>query len=611
MKFVHIVARAREAVVQLTYWPQGLQLIWSAAPRWTAGWGLLLFVQGFLPVAIVYLTRTVVNRLVAAVDMGGTWETLQSALLPIALLAGVMLLKDSLQSILEWVRAVQAELVHDRIAGLIHRKSVAVDLAFYESPDFFDRLDRARSDAASRSISLLESTGSLLQNTITLLAMSAVLAMYGILLPIMLILSTIPALFMVMRYNRRYHRWWERRTTDRRWLAYFDGVLTHRDAAAELRLFDSAEHFRSAYRSLRNSLRIEGTRLIRNRSLARLGAGAISLLMAGATMAWMVWRAAQGWLTLGDLALFYQAFNQGQGLVRTLLGNVGEIYNSGLFLQNLFDFLALEPQLKEPAEPVVLSPTPQRKIAFRNVAFRYPASGRFALKGFNLTVHAGQVAAIVGANGSGKTTMVKLLCRFYDPETGAVEIDGVDLRSLSIRQLRRMVTLLFQVPLRYNESARNNIAIGDLSRWSDTPDIEASARGAGAHDFIARLSHGYDTLLGKYFISGTELSEGEWQRVALARAYLRRSDIVVLDEPTSALDSWSESDWFERFRRMTNGRTAIIITHRLTIARRADVIHVMDQGTIVESGTHDELLTMGGPYAQSWLAQMQSTPEPM
>jgi len=228
------------------------------------------------------------------------------------------------------------------------------------------------------------------------------------------------------------------------------------------------------------------------------------------------------------------------------------------------------------------------------------------LKDFNLTIPVGRTVAIVGANGAGKTTLIKLLCRFYDPESGRVEIDGIDLRNLSLEELRKMITIMFQQPVRYQDTARQNIGMSNLEGARTFAKIEAAARSAGAHELIASLPERYDTALGKWFSGGTELSGGEWQRIALARAYMRKSEIIILDEPTSMMDSWAEAEWLERFRDLARSRTAIIITHRLTIAMRADVIHVMEHGQIVESGSHQELVARDGLYSKSWRAQMES-----
>lgn len=605
------LGKLHKARTQLSYLPQTFCLVWAAAQYWTLAWVVLLVVQGLLPVATVYLTRFLVNSLVTVAGTGSSWKHIQPILIPGALMVGVLLLTEILRSASEWIRTAQSELVQDHISGLIHKKSIAVDLAFYESSGYYDHLERARSDASSRSLALLENTGSLLQNSITLLAMAAVLIPYGPWLPFVLLFGTLPAFFVVLRLNRRYHKWWQETTTDRRWLQYYEMLLTHSAAAAELRLFNLGPHFQSAYQVLRRRLRIERLGLIKDQSLGRLAASAIALCISGTALVWMARQVLLGLLTLGDLALFYQAFNQSQNLMRSLLGNLGQIHTNSLFIGNLFEFLRLEPQVVAPHKPIAVPPALQKEIRFRQITFRYPGSKRAVLQDFNLTIPAGQVVAIVGDNGAGKSTLIKLLSRFYDPDAGSVELDGIDIRNLSVEQLRRQITLLFQFPVTYHATAAQNIALGDLSVAPSYAEIEAAALGAGVHEIITRLPQGYDTQLGKWFANGAELSGGEWQRVALARAFLRQAQIIVLDEPTSAMDSWAEADWLERFRTLANGRTAIVITHRFTLAMRADMIHVMRSGQIVESGNHDQLLAQGGLYAQSWTAQTKAIPSPI
>jgi ATP-binding cassette subfamily B protein len=599
--------KLREAVIQTSYWPRTWRLIWAAAPRQTLAWATLLVVQGVLPVAIVYLSKLLVDSLVATVGAGGTWEQAGPTLMLVALMAGLMLTMEVLQSVTEWVRTAQSELIQDHIKGLVHKQSTEVDMACYESWSYFDRLDQARNEAASRPLALLESGGSLVQNGITLVAMAAVLIPYSPWLPVVLLIGTLPALFVVLRFDRRYHRWWERTTNDRRWAQYYDMLLTDRFTAAEVRLFGLAGHVGTLYQAVRQRLRADRFRLLQQQSLARLGAGALTLLVAGGAMAWMVWRALNGFVSLGDLALFYQAFTRSQGLARTLLGNLGQIYSNTLFLGNLFSFLSLKPDITDPPSPVPVPRALKQGITFRNVTFRYPGSEHPALDDFSLSVPAGKVVAIVGPNGAGKTSLLKLLCRFYDPEAGRIELDGIDLREFAVKDLRRQATVLFQFPVCYVATARQNVAFGDLEAAPGLSEVEAAARSAGADELIERLPFGYDTLLGKGFAGGAELSGGEWQRVAMARAYLRQAPIILLDEPTSFMDSWAEAEWFERFRALARGRTAIIITHRFTIAMRAEIIHVLDRGRIVESGSHHSLLAVGGRYAESWTAQMEAS----
>jgi ATP-binding cassette subfamily B protein len=600
------MAKLRAALSQLVLLPRALELVWVAAPGWTLVWAILLILQGLLPVAVVCLTGSLVDSLVLAVGKGATWENARTVLTLAVLMAGLALLTELSQSCSEWVRSVQSEFIQDYVSALIHGKSATLDLAFYETPEFHDHLYRARNDAGSRPLALLESAGSFLQNGVTMLGMSTLLLTYGSWIPLALLMSTMPACYVVLLSSGRYHQWWTLATARRRWTQYYDWLLTSTEPAAELRQFGLGNHFQSSYQALREGLRGEHIALTKRQSLARLFAAATGLLISGTTMLWMVWRTLQGLVTLGDLVLFYQAFSRGQSLMRSLLGNMGQIYSHTLMLRNLFEFLKLEPRVTDPSRPIAPPSRLNKGISFRQISFRYPGSEGVALQDFSLTIPAGQVVAILGANGAGKSTLVKLLCRLYDPEAGHIELDGIDIRDIQIAELRRLITVLFQSPVSYHATAGQNIALSTILAAASQAEIEAAAQGAGAHDIIARLPQGYATLLGKLFAEGTELSAGEWQRIALARAFLRRSQILVLDEPTSFMDSWAEADWLRRFRSLAEGRTALIITHRFTVAMRADMIHVMHEGQIVESGSHEELVTQGGLYAQSWAAQLEA-----
>ncbi len=585
---------------ELPSFPRALALVWSAAGRWSAAWLSLLVLQGLLPVATVYLTRAVVDSLVAVVGSGGSWEAVRPTLVLVALMAAVLLAGEGLRSLSVWVRTAQAELVRDHVSDLIHQKSTAVDLSYYETPGYHDRLYRAQHQAATRSLALVESLGSVLQNGLTLLAMAAVLVPYGWWLPPALLVSTLPALWVALRHSLREHDWRVRATEEERRSWYFSGVLTSTENAPEVRLFQLGPHFREGFARLREKLRRERVALARGQGVAELAAGGFGLLVTAAVLAWMVWRAVQGTATLGDLALFYQAFFQGQRLLRALLASLGPIYGNVLFLGDVFEFLALKPRIVDPAEPLPAPRSIRDGVRFERVTFHYPGSGRTVLEDFDLMLGPGQITALVGPNGSGKSTLIKLLCRLYDVDSGRILVDGVDLRRFPLAELRRLVTVLFQQPVRYYDTVSENVRMGDLAADRGAAGIEQAARAAGADEVAARLRDGYATRLGKWFQSGVELSVGEWQRIALARALYRDAPIVLLDEPTSAMDSWTEGVWMERLRESVADRTVVLVTHRLSTARRADVIHVLDAGRIVESGGHRELVARGGRYADSW-----------
>jgi len=584
--------------------PRGLRLVWGASRAWTVAWGVLLVAQGLIPVATVWLTKLLVDRLVADVPKG--WSASGPSLRLGALAAGCMLLGELLRLASSFVKEAQAQLLRDRIADMIQRKSIEADLAFYEMPEYYDRLHRAREEGAYRPVTMLESLGTFLQDAITLGAMAVLLVSFGPWLPLALLISTIPALFVVVTSTLRRHRWRREATPEERRCWYLDWILTAPETAAEIRVFDLGEHWRGTYSNLRTKIRGEIFRLSRTQSLAELAALLFAAAVSGAAFFWVVRRTFEGDWTLGVLALFLQAFLHGQRLARSLLENAGRTWANSLFLGNLFEFLAMRPRVTAPLDPASPPDTVKQGILFRNVTFRYSPESRPALDGLDLEIPAGAVLAIVGLNGAGKSTLLKLLCRLYDPTGGSITLDGVPLASIDPRSLRRKLSVLFQSPVHYDVTAAENIALGDLPGAPGRDRVEAAGRQAGAETVVARLPRGYDNVLGKQFPGGTDLSAGEWQRIALARALVRPSPILLLDEPTSAMDAWAEAEWLRDFRTLTAGRTVLVITHRFTTALRADRIHVMAEGRIVESGTHAELLSQGGRYAASWKEQTRA-----
>ena len=588
---------------QLPYLPAALRVVWQAAPRLTTWWTLLLLTQGLLPVATVYLTREVVNSLSDALNDN---EALTSALINITLLALTMLATEVFKGATRWVQTAQSEQVTDHVKRLIHEKAIGLDLSYYETPTFYNMLHRARNDASSKPLALVQNLGMLMQNGVTLVAMVGVLLPFGLWIPLALLLGTLPAVAVVLRVNLRMHAWQYKRAPMQRRVTYYDWMLTNQQSAAELRLFAYGPLFIQRFQAALKQLREERLSFVRQESVTELVAAGLGLMTMGITLGILTWQTVTTGGSLGDLALFYQAFSQGQRLMRTLLGSVGQIYQTLLFLENLFEFLELEPRLSEPCLPADSALALRNSIQLQNVSFRYPASNRYALTNYSVTIPAGKIVAIVGENGAGKSTLIKLLTRLYEPSDGSILLDGQDYRDLPLDQLRRLFTVLFQVPVQYYQTVSENIALGDWSAEPDEAAIRQAAFEAGADTPIEKLPNQYESMLGKGF-GGEELSVGEWQRVALARAFLREAGVIILDEPTSAMDSWAEAAWLARFRDLAKGKTSVIITHRFTTAMQADIIHVMVDGNIIESGTHAELLAQNGHYATSWHTQSRSS----
>jgi ATP-binding cassette subfamily B protein len=493
--------------------------------------------------------------------------------------------------------------VQEEVHRLIHVQALRLDLAFYDHPESYDQLYRAQIDAVSQPLALLENLGTLVQNGLGFLVLAGILWTYAGWLPFLLVFTAIPGLLLVARHILKEHRWNLDHTNQERRARHLDWMITDQGAAAELRLFGLGTFHREAFQRVRESLREGKLRLVRQGATTELGAGLLAWAGSLVGLGWMLNRTLAGKVGLGDLLLCFQAFQQCQILLRSLLEGAGKIYRSLLFVENLDDFLKVKPAMLtgktgESGLPV------NDSIRFEGVSFTYPGGSNRALDKFDLEIPQGKAVALVGHNGAGKSTLIKLMCRFYDPDEGRILLDDVDLRTFDQEALWRGIAVLFQDPVHYYASVRENIAFGDIEELGNETRLWNAAHDAGALEPIERLPGGFDALLGKWF-GGAELSGGEWQRIALARAFFRQASLVILDEPTSAMDSWAEQDWLSRFRVLTAGKTALIITHRFTTAMHADIIHVLDKGQVVESGNHAELVALGGSYASSWAAQMR------
>ena len=601
-----ILQEVKKAVPSIAAFPRVFRLVWESAPGWTSLWLILITTSGVLPPITIALTKRLVDILVNASHLKDPWQNAKPIFITGLLLMAVLVFIEVLQGALTWVRTAQTELIQDHINALIHEKSSQVDLGFYESPEFYNSLYRAREDANVRVLNLLEQSGAAYQHGLTLAILVLIVGLYNKWLVLAMVLSVTPAFLIIVHHNWIAHQWRLETTVQRRWVYYYDQKLTSAASAAELRLLNLSGYFQAAYRELRKTLRISQLDLVKKQNVARLGAALGGTLVSAIAMGWMGFRTLQGQATLGDLVLFFQAFLGSQGFMRVVTMSIGQVYNSSLSLGDLFVFLDLEPEIKDPLQPRPAVSTVSRGIRFEDVTFRYPHGKRTALQKLSLFIPAGKIVAIVGPNGAGKSTLIKLLSRFYDPQDGRITVDDVDLKDLTLAGVRALFSVLFQVPVGYDASIAENIAMGDLTSKPTRRSIKEAAKYSGADHFVSQLPQGYDTLLGKSFSSATELSSGEWQRVAMARAFLSQAPVVLLDEPTSFMDSWAEVEWFDRLRAISVGRTAMVVTHRFTIAMRADLIYVVDEGRVVESGTHDELLENNGIYAQSWRDQTEA-----
>ena len=577
---------------------RALRLVWHSGPGWTTASVALLVAQAALPLAGLYLTKLVVDSVslgLVAPDRGATFGRV--AVL-IALAGAVVLASALCRSISGFVGEGLAQAVTDHMHELLHAKSVELDLEYYENAQYHDALQRAQQEAFFRPTRILNGVIQVAQGGIALLTMAALLLSFHWVVVGMLFVSAVPGVLMRTRYAGRFYRRQRQHTPLERRAAYFHWLLTGAENAKEMRLFNLGAAFRHRFRELRVRLRRERLAMVAKRSAADLATQSGLTLAVFGSYAFMAYRTVQGAITIGDLVMYYQAFQRGQDFLREMLSGLTGLYEDRLFLASLYEFLDLKRTVVEPTIPKAIRRPMRAGIVFDNVSFQYPGGTRKVLQDISLTISPGESVALVGVNGSGKTTLVKLLCRLYDPTSGAIAVDGVDLRELETTALRREIGVIFQDYLHYHLTARENVWIGNVEAPADQARIVAAARHSGADDLIVGLKHGYDTILGRLFEDGEELSIGEWQKIALARAFMRDAQVIVLDEPTSSMDAKAEHEVFERFRKLAANKTTILISHRFSTVRMADRIYVLEDGRIVESGTHDQLVRENGRYGR-------------
>lgn len=389
-----------------------------------------------------------------------------------------------------------------------------------------------------------------------------------------------------------------RQSPDRRRMAYFLDLLTKDTYNKEIKLFGLGDFFIARWREIANRFYHENRGLVLRRYLTGFAWGSLTTLVTSGTYLYVALQAVLGKLTLGDLTFYTQAVGQVQSSLGSILGGLSDMYENNLYLNNLYDFLDYTPTIQSPASPRRLELPLKQGIEFRNVSFTYPGKTEPALRDVNFKINPGEAIALVGQNGAGKTTVVKLLTRLYDPDEGQILIEGHDIREYDLESLHSAIGVIFQDYVTYFFSARENIGVGRLPDMDNTPMIETSAAKSGADTVVARLPKGYDTMLGRWFDEGYQLSGGEWQKVALARAFMRDAEILILDEPTASLDARAEYEIFAHMRELTQGKMAVFISHRFSTVRLADRIFVIENGTLTEMGSHEELIALDGTYAE-------------
>ena len=583
---------------------RALRLVWDGSRALTVVGLLLVLLQSLLPLAILYLTKLVVDAL--AFEVQGGDVAFSRVLLLLGLTAGVGLLGTLLAAISGLVAEAHSNRVTVRVLETLNRKSVEMDLRYYEDAAFHDSLHRAQRDAPHRPTAVLNNLLRVIQTGLLVVGIVGLLVTIHWLLAVFLFLAVLPALLVRVRHADRFYEWQKRSSQLDRQVSYLSYLLLQPPTAKEVRLFGLGEVLANRHRDLLRRLHHESFDLSKRRGGEDAIAQTVAATVVFGAFAYIAWRTYQGELSIGDLVMYFGAVQRGQSAAQGLFSALASLYEDNLFLATLEEFMAVEPQVSAPADPAPVPDPIRQGIVFEDVSFHYPGSSRPLLEGIDLEIRPGEVIALVGANGAGKTTIVKLLCRLYDPDRGRITVDGIDLRRFDPVELRREISVVFQDFFHFALPARDNIWFGDVTRPREGEQVVEAARTSGADPFLRELRYGYDTVLGPLFSEGEELSIGQWQKVATARAFFRDAQLLVVDEPTSALDAMAEAELFEKLRHLVRGRSTVLISHRFSTVRMADRIYVIDEGRIQESGSHEELMLQGGRYAS--LFRLQAAP---
>jgi len=583
--------------------PPVLRIVWESGPAVVVSGSVLRVLAALIPLAMLAVTRWIIDAVVAHVANHGP-------LIPrfwwwVALEFGLASLGAILSRAIDYCDALLADKFTLHITVRIMEHASRLDLASYEDPVFYDKLERARVQATDR-LGMIQAIGRVTQQIITTATLAAGILVYSPWLLLVLIAAVVPAFlgeshFAFLGYSLAF-----RQMPVRRQLDYLRVLGASKDSAKELKLFGLSSFLTAEYTRLSRDIYQQNVSLAKR----RLGASsALSLLSTAGyygTYAWVIYETVAGRLTVGTLTFLAGAIAGASSNIQMIFSTFSSIADQALFLTDLLDFFAVQPAVR--SKPNALpAPRPiQSGFEFRNVSFVYPGTSRPVLNHLNFRLEPGERVALIGENGQGKTTVVKLLTRLYDPSEGEILLDGVDLREYDLEDLSAQIAVIFQDFMRYDLTASENIAVGQIREQRNRLKIEAAARKSLAHSVVDRLPDGYEQMLGRRFEGGVDLSGGEWQKMALARAYLRDAQVLILDEPTASLDARSEHEVFERFAELTAGRMAVLISHRFSTVRMADRILVLQDGTIAEEGSHRQLIAQGGLYAEMFGLQAAS-----
>ena len=588
-----------ESIQSLKSIPSFLKLIWSISPKLSFINVFLRIIKAVLPLAILYLGKLIIDEVI---DITNEKPLSNQLWWYVSIEFGLAIASGLLTRLINLVDALLGDLFANETSVRLIEKSSKLDLPQFENPQFYDKLERARRQTTSRVV-LMTQVLTQLQDTISVVALSIGLIAFEPWLIAILILTIAPTFFNETYFNQHGYSLVKSWTPERRELDYLRYIGASDETAKEVKIFGLSNFIKSRFSILANKYYNANKRLASKRAIWGSIFNALGEIGYYLAYIFILVKATKGVISIGDLTFLAGSFNKLRNLLQAMLTRLSKIAESALYLKDYFDFMDIVPAIISPQKPLPIPSKIQQGFIFKNVSFKYPGSEQYALRNVSFELKAGEKLALVGENGAGKTTIVKLLSRLYDPEEGQILLDGQNLKLYDLNELRDLIGVIFQDFVKFYFTASENIAIGDISEKENSLQIESASKQSLAHEFIKDLPNTYFQMLGKRFAEGQELSGGQWQKIALARAYMRKAQLLILDEPTAALDARAEFEAFERFSKLTTGKTAVLISHRFSTVRMADRILVLKNGKVEEIGTHETLLQNKGLYAELFKLQ--------